>query len=98
MTGRVMKPDEAERHGLVLRVTPPEELLREAFALAHTIAQGPPLAVREAKRLIDDGYQQALSAALTTEQGVLSRLFGTEDGTEGIAAFLEKRKPHFTGR
>ena len=98
MTGRTMRPDEADRHGLLTRVTGHDELLPTALQLARELAAGAPLAVREAKRLIDDGVQQALGAALTTEQAVLCRLFATHDGQEGIAAFAEKREPTFQGR
>jgi len=52
----------------------------------------------EAKRVVDDGLDAALSAGLTMEQRVLGALFATEDGKEGIAAFMEKRDPEFKGR
>jgi len=70
--------------------------LRErALGLAGALAEGAPIAVREAKRLIDDGLQQELGAALNNEQRVLSRLFSSPDGREGIQAFIEKRPPVF---
>ncbi|WP_051898795.1 enoyl-CoA hydratase/isomerase family protein [Sciscionella sediminilitoris] len=96
MTGRTMRPDEAERHGLLTRRT--DTPLDTALELAGELASGAPLAVREAKRLIEDGVQQSLGAALTTEQRVLGTLFATEDAKEGIAAFAEKRTPRFSGR
>jgi enoyl-CoA hydratase len=98
MTGRVMKAEEADRLGLLSRVMPTDKLMPGALELASEIAGQAPLAVREAKRLIDDGVQQALGAALTTEQSVLSRLFATADAAEGIDAFVAKREPHFLGR
>jgi enoyl-CoA hydratase len=98
MTGRVMRPDEADRRGLLTRVAEPDDLLTVALGLAGELASRAPLAVREAKRLIDDGAQQAMGAALTTEQRVLARLFATADAEEGIAAFLDKREPRFQGR
>jgi enoyl-CoA hydratase len=97
MTGRVLRPDEADRRGLLSRVTEPEDLLPAALGLAADLAARAPLAVREAKRLIDDGAQQAMGAALTTEQRVLARLFATADAAEGIAAFLDKTEPRFRG-
>ncbi|MFI9595062.1 enoyl-CoA hydratase/isomerase family protein [Nonomuraea sp. NPDC052265] len=97
MTGRIMRADEADRHRLLHQVTSADELLPAATELAGRLASAAPIAVREAKRLIDDGVQQALGAALTTEQAVLSRLFATADAMEGIEAFVAKREPRFTG-
>jgi enoyl-CoA hydratase len=76
----------------------PEELMNTALELADALADNAPLAVREAKRLIDDGVEAPLPAALTLEQRVLSALFATEDAKEGISAFLQKRSPSFIGR
>lgn len=98
MTDRVLRPDEADRRGLLTRLVAEDGLMDSALELAADLASRAPLAVREAKRLIDDGVQQSLGAALTTEQAVLSRLFATADGKEGIAAFAEKREPRFQGR
>jgi enoyl-CoA hydratase/carnithine racemase len=98
MTGRSLRPDEAERRGLVCRVVEPDQLLSTALELAHTLAERAPLAVREAKRLIDDGVEAPLGAAWTLEQRVLSALYATEDAREGIRAFIEKREPVFVGR
>lgn len=98
MTGRSMHPDEAERRGLVARVVAPEELDATAAELADTLAGAAPLAVREAKRLIDDGVEASLDAAWTLEQRQLGALFATADAHEGIRAFIERRTPDFTGR
>lgn len=98
MTGRIMRAAEADRHRLLHKVTPADELVPAAMELAGRLAAAAPLAVREAKRLIDDGVQQALGAALTTEQAVLSRLYATADAAEGIEAFVAKREPRFTGK
>ncbi|MBF8191052.1 enoyl-CoA hydratase/isomerase family protein [Nonomuraea sp. K274] len=98
MTGRTMKAEEADRLRLLCRVVPADDLLPTALELAQELAARAPLAVREAKRLIDDGIQQSLGAALTTEQSVLSRLFGTADAAEGIDAFIAKREPRFHAR
>jgi enoyl-CoA hydratase len=97
MTGRTVLPEEAKEHGVVLAVVPPEQLQDEALALADRLVAGAPTAVREAKRLIDDGVLQDLSAGLTAEQRVLSRLFASPDGQEGVRAFVEKRPPVFRG-
>jgi enoyl-CoA hydratase len=98
MTGRRLRPDEAVRLGLVLRAVEPEELMAATLELAEALAGGAPLAVREAKRLIDDGIEAPLDAAWTLEQRVLSGLFASEDAREGIQAFIDKRDPDFTGR
>jgi enoyl-CoA hydratase len=98
MTGRRIRPDEAQRLGLVTRVVEPEALDAAALDLASTLAGQAPLAVREAKRLIDDGVEASLAAAWTLEQRVLSALFATEDAREGIGAFVDKRDPDWSGR
>lgn len=97
LTGRVMRPDEAERRGLVSEVVEPDQLMATAMKLAALLADRAPLAVRQGKRLIDDGVEAPMDTAWSLEQSVLSRLFATADAKEGITAFLEKRDPHFLG-
>ncbi|MFC6885235.1 MULTISPECIES: enoyl-CoA hydratase/isomerase family protein [Actinomadura] len=98
LTGRRIRPDEARALGLLAAVTEPDDLLPRALDLAGTIARQAPLAAREGKRLVDDGLETGLAAALTREQQALSWLSTTEDAREGVAAFLEKREPVFRGR
>jgi enoyl-CoA hydratase/carnithine racemase len=98
LTGRTLYPDEADRRGLLTRLVPAGELATAAGELAATLAAAAPLAVREGKRVVDDGVRQDLDAALTAEQAALARLYATADGREGIAAFRAKREPRFTGR
>lgn len=98
MTGRHIAAEEAEVSDLLCRLVEPEELMESALELADSLADQAPLAVREAKRLIDDGAEAPLSAALTLEQRVLSALFATDDAKEGISAFVQKRSPRFVGR
>jgi enoyl-CoA hydratase len=98
MTGRHVSAEEAQDFGFIARLVSPEELMDSALDLAGALADQAPLAVREAKRLIDDGAEAPLPAALTLEQRVLSALFATEDAKEGISAFLQKRSPRFIGR
>lgn len=95
MTGRTVRPDEALARGIVTAVVAEYELVNRAVAFASELAAQAPLAVREAKRIIDDGVGQDLGAALTAEQLALSRLFESADGREGIRAFVEKRSPRF---
>lgn len=98
LTGRFATADELSRRGLLSAVCEPDQLQDKALELARTIAGKAPLAVREAKRLVDDALEMPLDIGLTVEQQVLSRLFATADGHEGVAAFVEKREPKFDGR
>lgn len=96
-TGRFYRPEELAARGVVSRVCPPEELMTAALELAHGIAGNAPLAVQAAKRVIDRGVESPLDVGLSLEQDALFALFRTRDGAEGVAAFLEKRPPSFTG-
>lgn len=98
LTGRMMTAAEAVEYGAALETCAPDELMPRAIALAEELAAQAPVALAEGKRVIDDGLDTALSAGLTFEQRVLGALFATQDGKEGIAAFLEKRDPKFKGR
>ncbi len=97
LTGRMLTAPEAVEWGLALKICAPDALMDEALALADDLASKPPIALAEGKQVIDDGLDTALSAGLTLEQRVLGALFATEDGKEGIAAFIEKRDPNFKG-
>jgi enoyl-CoA hydratase/carnithine racemase/sugar lactone lactonase YvrE len=97
LTGRMFTAEELARHGLLSGVYPAAELHERALDLARGLAGKAPLALRAAKRLVDDGVEMPLGVALTAEQQVLSGLFATGDAKEGISAFVEKRAPRFTG-
>lgn len=97
MTNRRVEPDEALRLGLVSRVLPDGELLDEAIAVAQRLAQGPTPALVRARELIDRSARSDLASHLDAErESVLARL-ATEDLAEGVRAFLEKRRPQFSG-
>ena len=93
LTGRTIDAAEADRAGLVTRVVPAAETLDAALDLAATIASMPPLAVRAAKDAVRQAAELPLSAGLRHERQLLYLLFATEDRTEGMRAFLEKRPP-----
>jgi enoyl-CoA hydratase len=97
MTGRRMTADEGFRLGVVNSVVEHETLLEEALGLAERLARRAPRAVREAKRLVNQGNESHVEIALSFEQSTLSNLYQTEDAREGIRAFVEKRKPNFKG-
>ncbi len=98
LTGRMVTAQEAVDYGIALEACEPEELMAKAMTLAEELSTKAGIALAEGKRVIDDGVEAPLSAALTFEQRVLGTLFATEDGKEGIAAFIEKRDPEFKDR
>ena len=98
MTGRMITAQEAVEYGVALETCAPDALMPRAVEFARELAGMAPVALREAKRVVDDGLDSALSAGLTMEQRVLGTLFATRDGKEGIAAFMEKREPEFEGK
>jgi len=98
LTGEMIDAREALRIGLVERVVPPENLLDEAKRIANTIASKAPLAVAACKRAINNGAHLAIDDALELEALEFGTLVDTEDIKEGTRAFLEKRKPAWTGR
>ncbi|MCC6475081.1 MAG: enoyl-CoA hydratase [Burkholderiales bacterium] len=98
LTGRTMDAAEAERAGLVARVVPADRLLDEALAVAAQIAEHSLLSVMAAKECVNRAYEAPLSDGILFERRVFHALFATEDQKEGMAAFLEKRKPSFKQR
>ena len=98
LTGRNMDAAEAERSGLVSRVVPADDLLREAQAVATTIAQMSLSAARMAKEAVNRAFESPLSEGLLYERRLFHSAFATDDQSEGMAAFIEKRAPNFTHR
>ena len=98
LTGRMMDATEAERSGLVSRIVPADKLLEEAMAAARRIAAQSPLAAMMNKELVNAAYETTLSTGVAMERRLFHSLFAFEDQKEGMAAFVEKRKPRFTGR
>ncbi len=97
-TGRRVTAQEALRIGLVNMVTSPADLLPACGKLAAQIAQGAPLAVALTLQAVNQGLDLPLSEGLANEARLFEQTFATEDMREGVAAFIEKRKPNFVGK
>ncbi|MCB8817115.1 enoyl-CoA hydratase/isomerase family protein [Desulfosporosinus shakirovi] len=97
-TGEVIDAVEAERIGLVNKVVPHDQLLVASFEMAKKITAKAPLAIRMAKKVIDMGMATDFPTGLALEKLSQAFLNGTSDRTEGMTAFLEKRKPNFQGK
>ncbi|HOI65133.1 MAG TPA: enoyl-CoA hydratase [Thiomonas arsenitoxydans] len=98
LTGRMMDAHEAERSGLVARVVPLQQTLDEAVAMAETISSFSQASVLMAKESVNRAFESSLSEGLRFERRLFQSLFATADQKEGMAAFLEKRKPLFTNK
>jgi enoyl-CoA hydratase len=98
LTGRFLSAEEAEQAGLVARVSPQESWLADAKGVAASIAEKSPVGVRLAKEAVNQALETTLAAGLDAERKAFHLALSSEDAQEGLAAFLEKRKPHFKGR
>jgi enoyl-CoA hydratase/carnithine racemase len=99
MSGRFVGAEEALAIGLVDKVVPTAaEVYDAAVALVRPYLTGPAVALRAAKMAVDGGLEMDIAAGLAWESQLFAALFATEDKQEGMAAFVEKRKPNFTGR
>lgn len=98
LTARMMDAQEAERGGLVSRVVAADRLLDEALEAATVIAGMSLPVVMAAKESVNRAYESTLSEGVLFERRLFHSLFATEDQKEGMAAFVEKRKPNFKHR
>jgi enoyl-CoA hydratase len=95
LTARMMDAAEAERANLVSRVFPADQLLPEALKIAARIAELSPVAVQFAKAAVNRAFETTLIEGVRHERALFLSLFGTPDQKEGMAAFVDKRKPAF---
>lgn len=98
LTGRFLSAQEAHFYGLVNKVVPVEMYMHEAVELAKEIAQMSPVAVQLAKEAINRSFETQLDEGLMFERKNFYLTFASEDQKEGMKAFIEKRKPVFTGK
>ena len=97
-TGELIDARKACEIGLINRVVPHEQLMDAVMLLAQKISEQSPLALSAAKKIIHEGLDKNLSEGCRLETKVFSSLFGAADQKEGMKAFLEKRKPRFSGK
>ncbi len=97
LNNRTLTAQEAAQYGLVNRVVPAELYLEEAVQLASEIADRAPLAVRLGKEAVNQAFETTLTEGLADERRAFYLLFASQDQKEGMAAFMEKRKPEWKG-
>lgn len=97
LSGSTLSPQQALELGLVNKLFPPESVLDEAKIYALKMANGPTKALAYIKRCVYEGIEQPLAEGLALERALVAELFASEDAQEGLAAFVEKRKPNFKG-
>lgn len=97
MTGRQVKADEALTLGIADRVVPDDDLLDVSLADAKKFASGPTQAYTAVKRAVSQGFDLPLDEGLAVEAGQFSKVFRSNDARVGVAAFIAKEKPDFTG-
>ena len=95
LTGRMMDAAEAERCNLVSRVFPAADMMAETMKIADRIAAQSPVATALVKRAVNAAFETGLAEGVRSERAMFLSLFGTPDQKEGMAAFVEKRKPVF---
>ncbi|MFB1023874.1 MAG: enoyl-CoA hydratase [Octadecabacter sp.] len=95
LTGRFMNAVEAERSGLVSRVVPAKKLKEEVMSAANKIAEKSLLATMAVKDAVNRAYETTMAEGINYERRLFQSLFATEDQTEGMASYIEKREPQF---
>jgi enoyl-CoA hydratase len=95
LTGRFMNAEEAERSGLVSRVVPVKKLKEEVMSAANKIAEKSLLATMAVKDAVNRAYETTMAEGINYERRLFQSLFATEDQTEGMASYIEKREPQF---
>lgn len=97
LTNRTLSAEEALEWGIVNQIIDAQNLQETALKFAQGLANGPTLAFGNVRRLLLSSFDQDLKNQLSMEGKSIARMSGTKDGREGVAAFLEKRKPSFIG-
>ena len=97
ITNRTLSATEAQDWGIVTTVVPDAELADQSLAMAKKLAGGPTRAFGAVKRLLARSFEQGLEAQMDDESRVIAEMAESPDGREGLAAFVGKRKPTFTG-
>lgn len=98
MLGERISAEEARSIGLINKVVPKEKLYEETVALAKKFVEGPPIALRLAKEMLNFGTQVPLEVGLKLEAEAFGIVLSTKDVMEGVSAFMSKRKPEFKGK
>ncbi|WP_299327031.1 enoyl-CoA hydratase-related protein [Parasphingopyxis sp.] len=98
LTGRMMDAEEAERSGLVARVVPHDDLLDETLKTAEKIASQAPMAAMVNKEMVNAAFETTLDQGVVHERRLFQILTATEDKTEGMGAFIDKRDADWKGR
>ncbi len=98
LTGDLISAKEASDMGLVSEIVPDADVEKRAIAMAQQIAELPPLAIEQVKECVLRGLDGALDTGLALETKAIQMLFASQDQKEGMAAFIEKRKPKFQGK
>jgi len=97
LTGRMMGAEEAEASGLAAKVVPAAELIDEALKSAEAVASMAPLAAMAVKEMVNTAFETTLLQGINFERRLFHGLFGSQDQSEGMAAFTEKRPGKWTG-